>query len=50
MRIFDYETGSIVCKISDLERSVLCLDASKTSNHFAFGSGDSCVRVMDVVS
>ena len=48
--MFDYETGNIVAKISDLERAVLCIDASKTSNHFAFGSGDNCIRVMDIVT
>ena len=26
MRVFDYATGNIVCKISDLPKSVLCLD------------------------
>jgi WD40 repeat protein len=49
VRIFDYETGNIVCKISELERSVLCMDVSKVSNLFAFGSADSCVRIMDVM-
>jgi len=48
VRIFDYESGNIVGKISNLERSVLTIDASKNSNMFAFGSADSCLRVMDI--
>ena len=31
VRIFDYETGNIVCMISDLERSVLCMDIANTT-------------------
>lgn len=50
VRIFDFNTGNIVGKISSLERSVLTIDASKTSNLFAFGSADSCLRVMDIQS
>jgi WD40 repeat protein len=49
-RIFDYETGNIVCIISDMERSIMCMDIAKKSTNFAFGSGDSCVRIMDVIS
>ena len=48
VRVFDFATGNIVCKISDLPKSVLCMDTSKISNVFAFGSSDSCVRVMDI--
>ena len=48
VRIFDYESGNIVGKISNLERSVLTIDTSKMSNMFAFGSADSCLRVMEV--
>ena len=28
-RVFDYDTGNIVCIISDMERSVLCLDVTR---------------------
>lgn len=48
MRIFDYETGNIVCIISDMERSILSMDILKQSLGFAFGSADSCVRIMDI--
>lgn len=48
VRIFDYESGNIVGKISNLERSVMTIDTSKLSNLFAFGSADSCLRIMDV--
>ena len=50
VRVFDFESGSIVGKISNLERSVLTIDASKNSNIFAFGSADSCLRIMDIQS
>lgn len=49
-RIFDYESGSIVCIVSDMEKSIMCMDIARKSTGFAFGSGDSCVRIMDVVS
>ena len=48
VRIFDYESGNLVCVVSDMPRSVLCMDVAHTSNGFAFGSADSCVRIMDI--
>ena len=48
VRAFDYESGNLVCVISDMPRSVLCLDVAYTTQTFAFGSTDSCVRVMDI--
>ena len=50
VRVFDYESGALVCFVSDMPRSVLCMDMAYTSTDFAFGSADSCVRVMDVQS
>ena len=50
MRLFDYETGNLICIISDMERCVMCMDIAKKSNNFAFGSGDSHIRIMDIVS
>ena len=47
-RIFDYDTGNIVCIISDLERSVLNMDISKNGKQFLFGSSDSCLRIYDI--
>lgn len=47
LRIFDYDTGNIVCIISDME-SILCMDIMKTRGGFAFGSADSCTRIMDI--
>ena len=49
-RIFDYNSGNLVCIISDMERSIMCMDIGNKSTQFAFGSGDSCVRVMDIAS
>ena len=50
LRVFDYESGNIVCIISEMERSILCMDTMKTNTGFAFGSADSCTRVMDLSS
>ena len=50
VRIFDYESGNLVCVISDMPRSILCMDIAHTTNSFAFGSADSCVRIMDIQS
>ena len=50
VRVFDYETGNIICIVSDMERSILCMDIAKTSQAFAFGSADACIRIMDIVS
>lgn len=50
MRIFDYESGNLVCVVSDMPRSVLCMDLAHTSNAFAFGCADSCVRIMDILN
>lgn len=48
LRIFDYESGSIIAMISEMERAILTLDIAKTSNNFAFGSADSCLRIMEI--
>ena len=48
VRVFDYESGNLICIVSDMERSVLCIDAARTTNGFAFGSADSCLRIMDI--
>ena len=50
VRVFDYDSGALVCVISDMPRSVLCLDVAYTTPTFAFGSADSCVRIMDILS
>ena len=50
VRAFDYESGNLVCVISDMPRSVLCMDMAYTTPTFAFGSADSCVRIMDILS
>jgi len=48
VRVFDYATGEIICIVSDMEKSVLCMDVAKSTNSFAFGSADSCLRIMDI--
>jgi WD40 repeat protein len=47
VRAFDIKTGEIVAQITDLEKSVLCMDFAHTKDQFAFGSVDSCMRVMN---
>jgi len=46
VRLFDYETGNVLCVISDLPKAVICLTKANTSNDFAFGSVDSKIRIM----
>lgn len=48
LRIFDYESGSIIAMISEMERAILTVDCAKTSSNFAFGSADSCLRIMEI--
>jgi COMPASS component SWD3 len=53
VRLFDYDTGSIVCMISDLPKAVICMSKANTSNEFVFGSVDSKIRFIsqkDVVN
>jgi WD40 repeat protein len=50
VRVFDYASGNIVGIIGDMQRSVLSMDIANTTTGFAFGSADSCVRLMDIVS
>jgi len=49
VRVFDYESGNLMCNISEMERSVLSMDCANTQEAFCFGSSDSCLRVMDFV-
>ena len=46
VRLFDYDTGNVVCVISDLPKAILCLTKANSSNDFAFGSIDSKIRIM----
>jgi|TARA_B110000305_G_C19367294_1_gene602585 hypothetical protein len=46
VRLFDYNTGNILCVISDLPKAVLCMTKANTTSDFAFGSVDSKVRIM----
>ena len=44
VRLFDYDTGNVVCIISDLPKAVICMAKANSSNDFAFGSVDSKIR------
>jgi WD40 repeat protein len=46
VRLYDYNTGNVLCIISDLPKAVLCMTKANTSTNFAFGSADSKIRVM----
>jgi hypothetical protein len=46
VRLFDYDSGNIICQISDLNNAILCMTKANQSNDFAFGSTDSKVRVI----
>lgn len=48
VRLFDFETGNVLCCISDLPKAVLCMTKCYTSQDFAFGSADSKVRIMSM--
>lgn len=49
VRLWEYESGNLICNISDLEQSILTVDFANQSQRFAFGATDSCLRVMDIV-
>ena len=46
VRLFDFETGNILCQISDMPRAILTMTKANTSSVFAFGSADSKIRIM----
>ena len=48
VRCYDYETGTVLCVISDLPRAILGMCNANTSTDFAFGSVDSKVRVFSM--
>lgn len=48
VRCYDYDTGTVLCVISDLPRAVLGMCNANTSNDFAFGSVDSKVRIFSM--
>ena len=48
MRVFDWETGSIVGMVGNIPKSILCGDTSKRSSMFAFGAADSKARLFNI--
>lgn len=46
VRLFDIESGTIVCQISQLGKPIICMTKANKSNDFAFGSTDSKVRII----
>ncbi len=49
VRVWDYESGNLMCNISDLEQSILTVDYANHHQRFAFGATDACLRVIDIV-
>ena len=48
MRIFDWDSGNIVARVSHLPKSILCGAVANNSDMFMFGSADSKARVFDI--
>ena len=48
MRVFDWESGSIVANISNLPKAITCSGQALNSSMFAVGSGDSRIRIFDI--
>jgi WD40 repeat protein len=46
VRIFDFNTGSLVSAIKNLPKAVLCMSLAHNNNDFVFGSVDSKSRVI----
>jgi WD40 repeat protein len=46
VRVFDYDTGNVLCVVSHLPKAILCMGLANQSNDFAFGSIDSKIRIM----
>merc|ERR1712146_341820 len=36
VRLFDYETGNVLCIVSDMPRPILCMAKANTTTDFAF--------------
>jgi len=48
VRLFDYESGEVLCCISNLPKAVLCMTKANSNQDFAFGSADYRVRMMEM--
>jgi len=48
MRIFDWDSGNIVARISHIPKSILCGAVANSSDMFMFGSADSNARVFNI--
>lgn len=50
MRVYDWNTGSIVANISNLPQPIICSAQANNSSMFCFGAVDSRVRVFNIVN
>jgi WD40 repeat protein len=48
MRVFDWESGNIVGRISGLPKAIMCGAVANNSENFMIGSSDSKVRIFDI--
>ena len=47
-RLFDYETGKLICIISEMPKPILSICLAHNNSDFALGSVDSAIRVMSL--
>jgi hypothetical protein len=50
MRVFDWESGTIVGMVSNIPKSIMCGDTARKSGMFAFGAADSKARIFTITS
>lgn len=48
MRVFDFESGSIVGMVSNLPSAIMSGSYANKSNSFSFGCADSKVRIFNI--
>lgn len=50
MRVYDWESGSIVANISNLPKPITCGAQAANSSMFCFGAVDSRIRIFNIVN
>lgn len=48
MRVFDWESGSIVANIGNLPKAITCGTQAHKTSTFCFGSVDSRIRIFNI--
>lgn len=47
MRAFDYHSGNLLFKLTDMDRAIISLDLSYNGKSMVFGSQDATMRIVD---